>query len=75
MLDRTGVRRLFVTVISEAELRTGIALVLSGWRRDGLAAADDHMFGEVLGGRVRAYDAAAAQAYAGIAASRRTGKR
>ena len=73
-LDRQDSGRLFVTAVTEAELRTGIALLLGGWRRDGLAAAADQLFGEVFGGRVLAFDAAAAEAYAEIAASRRTAR-
>ena len=74
-LDRQDVRSLFVTAVTEAEIRAGVALLLTGWRRDGLAAAADRMFGEVFGGRVLAFDAAAAQAYAEIAASRRDARR
>lgn len=70
-LDRQDSGRLFVTAVTEAEMRTGIAQMLGGWRRDGLAKAADRMFGEVFGGRVLAFDGAAAQAYAEIAASRR----
>ena len=74
-LDRQDVRSLFVTAVTEAEIRTGIALLLTGWRRDGLAAAADRVFGEVFSGRVLAFDEAAAEAYAEIAASRREGRR
>ncbi len=74
-LDRQDAGRLFVAAVTEAEVRTGIALLLGGWRRDGLAAAADQLFGEVFGGRVLAFDAAAAQAYAEIAANRRTARR
>ena len=74
-LDRQDVRSLFVTAVTEAEIRTGIALLLTGWRRDGLAAAADRMFGEVFSGRVLAFDVAAAKAYAEIAASRREARR
>ncbi len=74
-LDQQDGGRLFVTSVTEAEMRTGIALLLSGWRRDGLATAADRLFGEVFDGRVLAFDAAAAQAYAEVAAKRRAARR
>ena len=70
-LDRQDVHSLFVTVVTEAEIRTSIALLLTGWRRDGLAAAADRTFDELFSSRVLPFDAAAARAYAEIAASRR----
>ena len=74
-LDGQDIGSLFVTVVTEAEIRAGVALLLTGWRRDGLAAAADRTFGGVFGGRVLAFDAAAALAYAEIAASRRDARR
>ena len=74
-LDRQDVHSLFVTVVTEAEIRTSIALLLTGWRRDGLAAAADRTFDELFSSRVLPFDAAAAQAYAEIAANRRTARR
>ncbi len=70
-LDRQDVHSLFVTVVTEAEIRTSIALLLTGWRRDGLAAAADRTFDELFSSRVLPFDAAAARAYAEIVASRR----
>ena len=70
-LDRQDIHSLFVTVVTEAEIRTSIALLLTGWRRDGLAAAADRTFDELFSSRVLPFDAAAARAYAEIAASRR----
>ena len=70
-LDRQDVHSLFVTVVTEAEIRTSIALLLTGWRRDGLAAAADHTFDELFSSRVLPFDAAAARPYAEIVASRR----
>ena len=70
-LDRQDIHSLFVTVVTEAEIRTSIALLLTGWRRDGLAAAADRTFDELFSSRVLPFDAAAARAYAEIVASRR----
>ena len=74
-LDRQDTGRLFVTAVTEAEMRAGIALLLGGWRRDGLATAADQLFGEMFGRRVLAFDAAAARPYAEIAAKRRVARR
>ena len=60
-LDRQDVHSLFVTVVTEAEIRTSIALLLTGWRRDGLAAAADRTFDELFSSRVLPFDAAAAR--------------
>lgn len=62
---------LFVSVISEAELRYGVALLPPGKRRSLLAAAIDGMLGVEFNGRILSYDSAAAVAFAEIAASRR----
>ena len=63
---------LYLTAVSEAELRTGAAILPSGRRRDRLAAEVDAVVREDFAGRVLAFDSAAARAYAGIAASRRS---
>ena len=73
-LDRRDARDLFTTVVSEAEIRTSIALLLAGWRRDGLAEAADRTFDELFSGRVLPFDAAAVQAYAEITANRRSAR-
>lgn len=74
-LDRRDARDLFTTVVNEAEIRTSIALLLAGWRRDGLAEAADRTFDELFSGRVLPFDAAAVQAYAEITASRQAARR
>ncbi len=61
-VDRQDTGGLFVTAVTESEMRTGIGLLPGGWRCDGLATAVDQLFGEVFGRRVLAFDAAAAQA-------------
>lgn len=62
---------LFFSAVSEAELRTGAAILPAGKRRDGLTAAIDTMIKEDFAGRVLPFDSAAAKAYAAIAADRR----
>ena len=63
---------LYLTAVSEAELRAGAAILPSGRRRDRLAAEIDATVREDFAGRVLPFDSAAAEAYAAIAASRRS---
>jgi toxin FitB len=63
--------KLFFSAVSEAELRTGAAILPAGKRRDRLTATIDIMITEDFAGRVLPFDSAAAKAYAAIAASRR----
>ena len=63
---------LHLTAVSEAELRTGAAILPAGRRRDRLAAEIDAVIGEDFAGRVLPFDSAAARAYATIAATRRS---
>ena len=63
---------LFLTAVSEAELRAGAAILPAGQRRDRLAAEVDAVVREDFAGRVLPFDSAAARAYAAIAASRRS---
>ena len=74
-LDRRDAGSLFTTVVSEAEIRASIALLLGGWRRDGLAEAADRTFDELFSGRVLPFDAAAVRAYAEITAGRQAARR
>lgn len=62
---------LFFSAVSEAELRTGAAILPAGKRRDSLTATIDTMINEDFAGRVVSFDSAAAKAYAAIAAGRR----
>jgi predicted nucleic acid-binding protein len=66
---------IYLTAISEAELRYGVAIVDNGKHRDCLADAIDRILRDDMAGRVLAFDSAAAEAYATIAASRRTAGR
>jgi len=66
---------LFLSAISEAELRTGVAILPGGKRRDRLIATIDIMIDQDFAGRVLPFDSTAAKAYAAIAASRRAAGR
>jgi predicted nucleic acid-binding protein len=61
----------FISAITEAELRYGVALLPSGKRRSALAAVIEDMLGEDFTGRILPFDSAAAVAFAEIAAARR----
>ena len=62
---------LYLSTISEAELRYGAEILPAGRRRERLHAEIEGMIGEDFAGRVLPFDRAAAQAYAEIAAARR----
>ena len=61
----------FLSVISEAELRYGVAILPAGIRRDRLAAEIEGMLREDFAGRILNFDSESARAYAAIAADRR----
>ena len=63
---------LYLTAVTEAELRLGAAILPAGQRRDRLNAAVEAVVGEDFAGRVLPFDSAVARAYAAIAASRRS---
>ncbi len=74
-MDERSTRQLFVTAITDAEVRTGIANLPMGARRQGLADSAERMLGKMFAGRVLPFDGSAARAYAEIAsASRRAGR-
>ena len=66
---------LFLTAITEAEIRAGIAVLPEGERRRGLDTAAERFFGVLFRGRILPFDSRAAQAYAVIAAARRAAGR
>ena len=74
-LDDQPTRELFVTAVTEAEVRTGIAFLPEGARRRGLAEAAEAAFGGLFAGRVLPFDSAAALVFAEIAATRRASGR
>lgn len=61
----------FITAITEAELRYGAALLPNGKRRVALAAEIEGMLEEDFGGRILPFDSMAAQAFAVLASERR----
>jgi predicted nucleic acid-binding protein len=62
---------LFISAVTEAELRYGVLLLPEGRRRADLMAALEAMLAEDFSGRILPFDSAAALAFALIAASRR----
>ena len=70
-VDKAPRATLFVASVTEAELLYGLALLVPGRRRDGLARAIGLTFARYFRGRVLPFDSAAASAFAEIAGSRR----
>lgn len=74
-IDRQASDDLHVTAVTEAEIRTGVAILPEGERRRGLAVAADRAFGMLFAERVLPFDSGAARAYAAITAARRSSGR
>ena len=74
-MDDQASRELFVTAVTEAEIRTGVAFLPEGARRRGLLDAVERTLGGLFPDRVLPFDSAAARAYADIAAARRAAGR
>ena len=66
---------LFISAVTEAELRTGVAILPEGQRRERLQLAIDAMIDQDFQGRVLPFDTIAARPYAEIAAQRRAAGR
>ena len=62
---------MYLTAVSEAELRFGVAILPAGKRRDALDAAMRRWLDLGFANRILPFDSAAARAYAEIAADRR----
>lgn len=62
---------LFISAVTEAELRYGVMLLPEGRRRAELMTALEAMLADDFAGRILPFDSAAALAFAAIAASRR----
>lgn len=62
---------LFLTAVTEAELRFGLAIMPQGKRRDGLAKGLERMLETGFANRVLPFDSDAARAFAETAAARR----
>ena len=63
--------KVYLTAISEAELRYGMTILPDGKRRDALTEAVDAMLRGNFQDRILPFDSTAAEAYAAIAAERR----
>lgn len=63
---------LFLTAVNEAELRFGVEIMPDGARRDAVGAAIDALLREDFAGRILPFDSDAADAYAALAARRRS---
>lgn len=61
----------FLSTITEAELRYGVMLLPAGKRQTALSGQVEAMLEEDFAGRILSFDSAAAVAYAEIAAARR----
>lgn len=70
-LSRQIASSIFLSAISEAELRYGVALLPMGRRRDRLPAEIENMLQEDFAGRLLPFDREAARAYAEIGVVRR----
>lgn len=70
-LSRQIASSIFLSAISEAELRYGVALLPMGRRRDRLTAEIENMLQEDFAGRLLPFDREAARAYAEIGVVRR----
>ena len=64
-------REMYLTAVTEAELRYGVAIMPAGRRRNALEAAMTRWLDLGFGKRILPFDSAAARAYAEIAAERR----
>ena len=68
-------REMYLTAVSEAELRYGVAILPAGKRKNALEAAMSHWLDQGFGERILPFDRVAARVYAEIAASRRQAAR
>lgn len=64
------ISQLAIAVVTEAELRFGLARLPAGKRRDGLASAIERMLQGLLGGRILAFDRDATGHYGAFLAAR-----
>jgi toxin FitB len=70
-IGRQPVASIFISAITEAELRYGVALLSEGRRQVQLLAKIEAMLAEDFAGRILPFDSPAASAYADIAVTRR----
>ena len=69
--DKQEVDDLYITAVSEAELRLGVSIMPVGRRRSSLSSAIDTIIEKEFPGRVLPFDHAAARHFAEISAYRR----
>ena len=62
---------LYITSVTQAEILHGIMLLAAGKKRSAIQEAAESMFSEDFGGRILAFDSAAARPYASVASERR----
>ena len=74
-VDNQLTDNLFVTSVTEAEIRTGIAILPEGERQRGLAASAERLFSVLFSERILPFDSNAARVYAMLAAERRVAGR
>ena len=74
-VDSQRTRALFVSTVTEAEIRAGVAVLPAGARRRNLADAVERMFANLLAGRVLPFDSPAARVYAEMYSVRRASGR
>lgn len=70
-LDAQPPEEMFITAVTEAEIRTGIAILPIGERRRKLEAAAERIIGVFFSERILPFDSGAASEYAVIASNRR----
>ena len=70
-MDERPATSLFITAVTEAEVRTGVALLPRGARRQALADAAEQTLDGLFGGRVFPFDSRAARSFAQIFSARR----
>lgn len=70
-MDSQPAERLFVAAVTEAEIRSGVAFLPDGARRQSLADAAERAFSLLFADRILPFDSRAARAYAEVAARRR----
>lgn len=71
-VNRQAVSNLYLSTISEAELRYGVEILPIGQRRRGLLTRIEEMLLQYFPGRILPFDRNAARSYAEIAAARRS---
>ena len=71
-MDNQLTDNLLVTSVTEAEIRTGIAILPEGEKQRGLSAAAERLFGVFFAERILPFDSDAAQAFLTRAATKWT---